>query len=279
VLGTGVPPRVRQLHSHEYRNERELPPGGILIVGSGQTGVQIAEELREAGRPTYLSLGSAGWAPRRYRGRDLFRWLAEIATRGAEVGVPFPTVDKLPSPRARLAANPQLTGHGGGHDVDLRQMASEGLTLVGRLEGVDGEHLRVAPGISSALARADQAFLDRFKPMIDTFVDRTGTDAPPDERTRSTFTPPELEALDLGATGISTIIWATGYAPDYGWIDLPIFDEMGFPRQTRGVSEVPGLYFLGLLWQHSQASATLFGPTIDGPPLAEAMGLPVLVRR
>jgi putative flavoprotein involved in K+ transport len=273
ALSAAIPGRVVQIHTHEYRNERSLAPGGVLVVGSGQSGIQIAEELRAAGRPTFLSLGSAGWAPRRYRGRDLFRWLAEIAVRGSDVGVPFPTVDRLPSPKARLAANPQLSGHGGGHDVDLRQMAADGLTIVGRLEGSDGECLHVAPGISEALAQADRFFPDRFKPLIDAFIERAAIAAPPDVRTRSTFEPPEIDRLDLADAGISTVIWATGYRLDYRWLDLPILDEMGFPRQTRGVAEVPGLYFLGLLWQHSQASATLVGPTIDGPVVAGAMGL------
>jgi putative flavoprotein involved in K+ transport len=272
-LSGALPDRLIQLHSHDYRSAGRLPPGGVLVVGSGQSGVQIAEELLDSDRPTYLAVGSAGWAPRRYRGRDLFRWLAEIATRGAEVGVPFPTVDKLPDPRARQAANPQLTGHGGGHDVDLRRLAAAGLTLLGRPTAIDGGRLRIAPGLSASLAAAEQAFHERFKPLIDRFIDRAGIDAPPYERTLSTFEAPERDELDLDQAGISTVIWATGYRPDFGWIDLPIFDEMGFPRHRRGVTDVQGLYFLGLLWQYTQASATLIGPRLDAPYLLEAMGL------
>jgi putative flavoprotein involved in K+ transport len=272
-LGAALPHRLSQLHSHDYLRVDQLPPGGVLLVGSGQTGVQIAEELLEAGRPTYLALGSAGWAPRRYRGRDLFRWLAEIAMRGLELGVPFPTVDTLPDPRARLAANPQLTGHGGGHDVDLRGLAASGLTLLGRPTDVSGERLSLAPGLSTMLARTEQVFDQRFRPLIDRFIERAGIDAPPYERTLSTFEPPEVEDLDLSRAGVSTVIWATGYRPDFSWIGLPIFDEMGFPRHRRGVSDAPGLYFLGLLWQHTQASATLIGPRLDAPHLLAAMGL------
>jgi putative flavoprotein involved in K+ transport len=272
-----LPRRVVQVHSSDYRNERALPPGGVLVVGSGQSGVQIVEELRAAGRPTFLSLGSAGWAPRRYRGRDIFAWLATLASRGAEYGVPFPTVDKLPDPRARLAANPQLSGHGGGHDIDLRAMAADGTTLLARIARVDGERLTLAPGLGATLARSEAFFGERFQPMIERFIAAAAIDAPPDVGERSTFEPPEVEQLDLAAAGISTVIWATGYRLDYGWIDLPIFDELGFPRHARGVSEVPGLYFLGLLWQHTQASATIFGPTLDGPHVVAAMGLPVEV--
>lgn len=272
-LGAALPGRIHQLHSHEYRREDQLPPGGVLVIGSGQSGVQIAEELFEAGRPIYLALGSAGWAPRRYRDRDIFRWLAEIAMRGADLGVPFPTVDTLPDPRARHQANPQLTGHDGGHDIDLRRMAESGLTLLGRPTAISGERLQVSPGLSASLARTEQGFDERFRPLIDRFIEKAGIDAPPYERTLSSFEPPEVAELDLARAGISTVIWATGYHPDFGWIDLPIFDAMGFPRHQRGVTDVLGLYFLGLLWQHTQASATLIGPRLDAPHLLQAMGL------
>jgi putative flavoprotein involved in K+ transport len=275
AIASQLPTRLTQLHSHTYRNEPSLPPGGVLIVGSGQSGCQIAEELEEAGRRIFVSVGSAGRAPRRYRGRDIFRWLAMLATRGADYGVPFPTVDKLPDPRMRSAANPQLSGHHGGHDVNLRQMALDGTVLLGRIERVDGERLHLAPGLSASLSRADGFFDERFRPLIDRFVEAAGIDAPPDDRTHVDLEPPELASVDLDDAGISTVIWATGYRLDYRWIDLSILDEFGFPRQQRGVSDVPGLYFLGLLWQHTQASATLFGPTLDAPYLIAQMGLPV----
>jgi putative flavoprotein involved in K+ transport len=272
-IAAELPARLTQLHTHDYRNERALPPGGVLVVGSGQSGIQIAEELLDGGRQTYLAGGFAGWAPRRYRGRDIFGWLWALASDGPRVGIPFPTVETLPDPRLRFAANPQLTGHGGGHDVDLRALAERGLGLVGRVTAVDGERVSFAPGLDAALARSEGAFEERFRPLIDRYIERAGVDAPPWQPTRSSFAPPELADLDLGNAGVSTVIWATGYRPDYGWIDLPIFDEHGLPRHRRGVSEVPGLGFLGLLWQHTQASVSLYGPTLDGPPLVEGMGL------
>jgi putative flavoprotein involved in K+ transport len=272
-LSAALPRRILQLHSHDYRREDQLPPGGVLVVGSGQSGVQITEELWEAGRPTYLALGSAGWAPRRYRGRDLFRWLAEIAIRGADLGIPFPSVDTLPDPRARLAANPQLTGHGGGHDVDLRRLAESGVTLSGRPTALSGERLRLAPGLSASLARTEQVFDERFRPLIDRFIDKAGINAPAYVRTLSSYEPPDIDELELARAGISTVIWATGYRPDFGWIVPPIVDAMGFPRHERGVSDVAGLYFLGLTWQHTQASATLIGPRLDAPHQLAAMGL------
>lgn len=274
AIAADLPARVTQLHSHAYRSPALLPPGGVLVVGSGQTGVQIAEELQEAGRTVHLSVGSAGRVPRRYRGRDFFGWLAAVAVDGGRHGVGLPTVDRLPDPRMRLAPNPHLSGHRGGHDTNLREFAASGMTLLGRVERVAGERIELAPDLAARLAAADRFFDDRMRPMIDTFIERAGIDAPPDDRQPFDHEPPAPATLDLGAAGIGTVIWATGYGMDHGWIDLPIFDEQGFPRHRRGVTDVPGLYFLGLIWQHTQASATLFGPRLDGPHIAEHLGLP-----
>jgi putative flavoprotein involved in K+ transport len=264
-------PRIEQLHSKDYRNEKSLPPGNVLIVGTAQSGCQIAEELAEAGRRIYLSVGSAWQAPRRYRGRDLFSWLALLASKGADYGVPFPTVDTLPDARMRSAANPQLSGHHGGHDINLRQMALDGMTLLGRIDRVRGERLELAPGLSETLARIEAGFDERFRPLIDKVIDAARIEAPPDDRQPVTYEPPEVTSVGLDDAGISTVIWATGYDRDYSWIDLPILDDYGFPRQRRGVSDVAGLYFIGLLWQHTQASATLLGPRLDAPHLVKQM--------
>jgi putative flavoprotein involved in K+ transport len=273
-MASSLPASVAQLHSHEYRNERQLPPRGVLVVGSGQSGVQIAEELQEAGRSVFLSVGSAPRVPRRYRGRDIFRWLADLTIEGPQVGVGLPTVEKLPDPRLRFAPNPHLSGHRGGHETDLRQLAVGGITLVGRVASIDGNRMHFAPGLSVSLDRADAFFGERLQPMIERYIGLAGIDAPPHEDRRPVrFVPAEIETLDLKDAGISTVLWTTGYRPDFGWIDMPIFDEMGLPKHVRGVTEVPGLYFLGLLWQHTQASATLFGPSLDAPYLLDAMGL------
>ena len=182
-------------------------------------------------------------------------------------------VDQLPDLRLRSAGNPQLSGHKGGHDVNLRQMARDGTTLLHRIERVDGECLHLRPGLSETLALVDALFDQRFRPLIDRLIDAAGIDAPPDDRIQHAFEPPEVVALDLREAGISTV--ATGYRLDYSWLAMPNLDEDGFPRQRRGVSDVRRLYFLGLLWQHSQASATLFGPRLDAPHLVAEMGLPV----
>ena len=274
AMASGIPAEIHQLHSGAYRNEGSLPPGGVLVVGSGQTGIQLADELLAGGRRVYLAVGSNGWAPRRYRGRDIFGWLAAMEVDGETYGVRTPKADTLPDPRRRLAGTPQLTGHHGGQDVDLRRMAAhDGLTLLGHLESVDAHQLTVAPDLGERLRRSESFFDEILRPQIDTYIERAGIDTPPGVVEHDAFEPPERGALDLRAEGIKSVLWATGYRMDHSWIAAPIADAQGIPRQHRGVSEIPGLYFIGLLWQHSQASATLFGPAIDTPHLAARMGL------
>jgi putative flavoprotein involved in K+ transport len=276
--GAGFPSRVTQLHSHAYRNEADLPAGAVLVVGTGQSGVQIAEELHEAGRRVFLSVGRCGRVPRRYRGSDFFHWLWSLRTRGNEFGTPLPTVDKLPDPRLRFAGNPHLSGHHGGHDTNLRQFAADGMALLGHLEAGDGERIRVALDLATNLQFADGFFDERFRELIDTFIERAGVDAPPDDRQPFNFDPPEVAELDLAGEGISTVIWTSGYRLDFSWIDLPILDDQGSPRQVRGVTEVPGLFFLGLPWMVDQGSATLFGVGRDGAYVAEQMEASAVVK-
>ncbi|HYM83388.1 MAG TPA: NAD(P)-binding domain-containing protein [Candidatus Dormibacteraeota bacterium] len=273
AVAADLPPRVLQLHSHVYRTQRELPDGAVLVVGSGQSGVQLAEELHEAGRRVYLSVGTSPRMPRRYRGRDIFYWLVQQAVRGPALGVPPLSVDRLPDPRIRLIGNGHLSGHGGGHEVNLRRLAADGITLVGHVEGADGEVVRFARDLTKNLAWADTFFDERILPGFDLLIERGGYDAPPDDRRPFIHEPPEVDSLDLRAAGVSTIIWTSGYRLDHGWIDGLPRDAQGFPVHDRGVSPVPGLYFLGLPWQYTQGSATLMGVGADGRYLAGRMGL------
>ena len=268
-----IAPRVAQLHSHDYRNESMLPEGAVLVVGSGQTGVQLAEELSDAGRRVYLSVGTAGRAPRRYRGVDIFGWLAQIARRGPEFGLGLPTVDTLPDPSLKFAANPHVSGRDGGHETNLRRFAADGMQLAGRLVGAEGERVTFADDLSEQLVHADRFFDEELRDLIESYIDRAGLDVPPDDRVPFDYEPRAITELDLERAGVSTILWATGYALDYGWIDAPIFGERGYPRNARGATEIPGLYFLGLLWQHTEGSATLVGPTLDAPYLAERLAM------
>ena len=275
-IGAALPTRLFQVHSHAYRRPDDLPPGAVLVVGTGQSGVQLAEELQGAGRRVFLSVGTAGRIPRRYRGRDFFRWMYAILTDGPPYGVSLPAADALPDPRMRLMANPHLSGHGGGHDTNLRAYAADGsMTLIGRIEGVDGERLKLSDDLPAKLAFADGFFAERFQPLVDALIEKAGIDAEPDDAEPVTFAPPVPRDLDLRRAGITSVLWTTGYVRDYGWIEAPITDELGFPRQRNGVAELPGLFFIGSLWQRTQASATLFGVGGDAIELARAMDLPV----
>lgn len=271
ALASRISPRVAQLHSHAYRTEAALPAGAVLVVGSGQAGLQLAEELFEAGRPVFISVGSAGRVPRRYRGRDIYRWIVDITRHGAAYGVTFPTSDQLAHAGQRLSAMPALSGRGGGHDTNLRCYASSGMVLAGRLTGADGERLSFADDLALSLDHADRFFDERFRPIIDAYIERAAIGAPQTRGVTVRHRPRGLTELNLEGAGISTIIWATGYGLDYSWIEAPILGELGYPRHVRGVAEVPGLYFLGLVWQHTQASGSLVGPELDGPYLRDMM--------
>ncbi|HTI28974.1 MAG TPA: NAD(P)/FAD-dependent oxidoreductase [Methylomirabilota bacterium] len=268
IPATGLDPAIHQLHAHDYRNEAQLPPGGVLLVGSGQTGVQLAEELQEAGRSVTLSVGHCGRVPRRYRDRDMFWWLRSLVNDGPRIGVELPSVEELPDPRARFACNPHLSGHGGGHDTNLRRFAAQGIRLVGRFQSAEGRRAQFAADLSANLAFADSFFDQRFRDLLERFAERAGLDLPPDDREPFGFEPPEVTQLDLQADGISTVMWTTGYAADYGWLDLPVLNELGVPRHVGGISEVPGLTFIGLLWQRNQASANFVGVASDADYLA-----------
>jgi putative flavoprotein involved in K+ transport len=264
----GFDASILQLHSHHYRNPAALPPGGVLLVGSGQTGVQLAEELMAAGRRVSISIGRCPRAPRRYRTKDMFWWLRQLATRGAAVGTPLPTPDKLPNPAARFACNPQLSGHGGGHDVNLRAMAADGLRLLGRFDAADGTRARFLPDLAESLHYADTFFNERLKPVCDTFIERVGEPLPEDELSQFAFDPPEVTELDLAAEGISTVLWTSGYRPAFHWIEAPVLDEFGLPRQTDGATAVPGLSFIGTPWLVDQGSANLVGVVRDAESFA-----------
>lgn len=263
TAASSLPGRITQLHAHHYRRPSDLPAGGVLIVGTGQTGVQLAEELFEAGRPVVLSVGHCGRVPRRYRGHDFFHWFRALVREADGMGIPFPNVTTLPDPRLRFACNPHMSGHGGGHDTDLREFAQRGIRLAGRFLGADGEHARFGSDLAADLAFADGLFDERFRGPVERYIELTGVDVPPDDRVWSTFQPPELTELDLAAEGITSVLWTSGYAPEYGWLEGVPLDPDGLPVHTRGASPVSGLTFLGLLWQYNQGSANLAGVTKD----------------
>jgi putative flavoprotein involved in K+ transport len=259
---------ITQLHAHHYRNPDALPPGGVLVVGSGQTGVQLTEELSAAGRSVTLSVGRCGRVPRRYRDRDMFWWFRHLARDGEATGIRLPTVEELPDPRLRFACNPHLSGHGGGHETDLRRFAAQGIRLVGHFEGADGTVATFRPDLEENLRFADAFFDLRFRDLFEAYAQAAGVRLPPDDRVPFDFSPPEVERLDLAREGISTVLWTTGYAPDYSWLDVPIERQADLPVHHRGETAVPGLTFIGMLWQRDNASANLAGVARDAEYLA-----------
>ncbi|HYL40491.1 MAG TPA: NAD(P)-binding domain-containing protein, partial [Candidatus Binatus sp.] len=200
-MSVDLDPAISQVNVHAYRRAGQLPPGGVLIVGSGQSGVQLAEELHAAGRAVTIAVGKCPRFPRTYRGRDVFWWLRQLATAGPSVGATLPTAAMLPDPRRRLACNPQLSGHGQPHDIDLRLMAASGIRLAGRLVAVEGTRVRFAPDLAASLTFADRAFEERWQPAFDRFAAATGLGLPPDSLSSFAYDPPEIADLDLAAEG------------------------------------------------------------------------------
>lgn len=278
-VAAALPPGLVSIHSHEYRNESGLPDGGVLVVGSGQTGVQLAAELRERGRDVSLSVGRTPRAPRRYRGRDLFAWMRQLVDRGPQVGVALPAAAELPDPSMRVASSAQLSGHRGGYSPDLRALARDGVRLLGRLSSVHGTQLRFDADLAANLVHAETAFAQTVQPLLDAFIAASGIEVPAAEPFDSVpFEPATVDSVDVRADDIRTAIWATGYRPDYGWIDADVTDAWGLPVQHDGVSVAPGLSFLGGLWQHDSTSSTLVGLARDARLLAEQWSSPAVRR-
>lgn len=254
-------PGLFQVHASRYRAPEQLPAGAVLVVGGGASGAQIAEELVHAGRRVFLSVGHHRRMPRRYRGRDLIWWLAEMK------------LDQTPvEKRGSDRALPLITGAYGGHTIDFRQFAAQGITLLGRVVASQARVLEIAPDLGDSLLAGDAAYA-AFLDLVDAYVARQALDVPTDADARARLAdPPDvrepMRRLDLDAAGISSVIWSTGYACDFGWIDLPVFDAEGMPRHRGGITEVPGLYFLGLMWLSKMNSSFLSGVAGDAERLA-----------
>jgi putative flavoprotein involved in K+ transport len=263
-VGANPPPRILQLHANAYRRPDQLPPGAVLVVGSGQSGCQIANELNADGRAVYLSLGRCPSVPLYYRGRQFARWAIDL-------GLMEDTVDSLPTRDSRLLCNPVVGHAGGGHLCDPRRLAREGVVLIGRIEEVDGSIARVIADGSERLTEA-ASFAAAFKRRVDAFVEASGLDVPEEpEGDDAPAVASDVRELDLTAADVDAIVWANGYRPDFGWLRIPVFDEAGWPLQTRGVTAVPGLYFVGLPWLHKRKSALLLGVGEDAEHIASTI--------
>ena len=259
------PENIAQMHSSQYRSPAAVAPGAVLVVGSADSGSQIAEELQDSGRQVFLCVGKARRVPRRYRGKDAFFWAVTL-------GQVAQTADQLSSPAARFAANPQLTGKNGGYSINLHHFAQNGMVLLGRLTGVRGNTITLATDLRENLAAADKAS-DDFKSAVDAFIQQAGMDVPNSERDEidevrsdAGLNPPT--SLDLKEAGVTTVIWANGYGFDYSWVNLPTLDEWGYPLQQRGVTRFLGLYFLGMNLLYNRGSGILFGVGEDAAHVA-----------
>jgi len=261
-----LPSSIVQLNAAQYRRASSLPKGAVMVVGSGQSGCQIAEDLHLMGRTVHLCTGSAPRVARRYRGREVVEWLDQMG----HYDLP---IDRHPDgKRVRKKANHYVTGRDGGRDIDLRKFAREGMQLHGRLMDVTEQSFVFGADLADNLDRAD-ATNDRIKNSIDAFIVREGISAPAEPRTKPQWTPSgPCAPLDLDAAGITAVIWCMGFATDFSWIELPVFDETGYPDHERGVTPEPGLYFLGLPWLYTWGSGRFVGVGRDAEHLGERIG-------
>ena len=257
AFGADIPQGITQLHSGHYRNPGQLPEGAVLVVGSGQSGMQITEELYQNGRTVYLCTGTAPRVPRRYRGRDIFSWLVDT-------GFFDQTVDKLPSQKARLAGNPQVSGKDGGHSLNLHQFVRDGVKLLGHISSAQDGKIMFKPDLKENLVKTDKSEKDLIA-MIDRYIASNGINAPQETLPdlQDGYSVEVITELDLKDANINAIIWAMGYTADYSLVKLPITDEDGFPSQQRGVTQYPGLYFVGMNWLSKRKSPILLGVNED----------------
>ncbi|WP_137719441.1 MSMEG_0569 family flavin-dependent oxidoreductase [Methylobacillus flagellatus] len=258
-----LPDTVLQLHSEQYRNPGALPPGNVLVVGSGQSGAQIAEDLHLEGRKVYLAVGDAPRCARFYRGKDVVDWLADMHYYD------LPVQEHPLREGVRDNTNHYVTGRDGGRDIDLRKFANEGMELYGFLTDLRDGVLQFEPNLQEKLDQADAVY-NRINDSIDQYIARQGIDAPQQARYEPVWQPDaERTALDLQQAGISSVIWCIGFRPDFTWVDLPVFNGHGYPAHVRGVTRQAGLYFLGLPWLHTWGSGRFSGIARDAEFIAE----------
>jgi len=253
---------ITQIHSHDYRNPETLPEGAVLVVGAGSSGVQIADELLAAGKRVYLSVGPHDRPPRAYRERDFVWWLGVLGKWDAEAmdpGTEHVTIS--------------VSGAHGGNTVDFRRLAARGMTLLGRTKSYQDGVVRFERDLADSIARGDANYLSLLD-EADEFIARNGLDLPQEPEARNIgpdpdcITNPTLE-LDLAEAGVTSILWATGFAVDYSWLKVGAVDEHGKPKHQRGVSAEPGVYFLGLPWQSRRGSSFIWGVWHDAKHLAD----------
>jgi putative flavoprotein involved in K+ transport len=257
---------ISQIHSNAYRNPEQLPEGAVLVVGAGSSGAQIADELQRSGKRVYLSVGPHDLPPRRYRGRDFVWWLGVLGKWDAaalEPGMEHVTI--------------AVSGAHGGHTVDFRRLAAQGMTLVGRTESFADGVMRFATDLADNIAQGNANTLSVLD-EADAYIARNGLDFPPEPEAREVGPDPEcvtdpILELNLAEAGITSVLWATGFAVDYSWLKVDAFDVEGKPKHERGVSVEPGVYFLGLPWLSRRGSSFIWGVWHDAKYIADQISI------
>jgi len=262
-----LPGGLTVLSAGTYRNPATIPDGSVVVVGSGQSGCQITEDLLGAGREVYLCTSRVGRVPRVYRGREIFHWWRDM--RFFEV-----SLDELADPSVQYAAQPQVSGTAGGHTVSLQSLARDGAVLLGRLQGVEGHILRLGGNLRECIDFADEK-ARAFKEQINDYIERNGIMADPPLPDPGEPALPDLkgsdiwETLDLSQAGVSGVIWCTGFEADWSWVHPDIFDDRGQPRHHDGVTISPGLYIMGLPWLSKRKSGILYGVSEDAAHIVQ----------
>ena len=257
---------LQQMHSADYRNPDQLLEGAVLVVGGGSSGAQIAQELMESGRKTFISISPHDRPPRRYRDRDNVWWLGVLGKW--EMPTPAPGTEHVTF---------AVSGKDGGHTIDFRKFAASGMVLLGMTQAYDNGVLTFADDLQANIAHGDKNYLSVLE-EADDFVRRNNLDLPEDPEARKTWPDPEcltnpIRALDLARENITSVIWATGYRLDFGWLDIGEFDVRGRPLHSRGISTEPGLYFVGLPWLSRRGSSFIWGVWHDAKFIADQIAI------
>jgi putative flavoprotein involved in K+ transport len=260
-----IPDSIQQLHSEQYKNPEQMRGDTVLVVGSGQSGSQIAEDLHLAGKKVILACGDAPRCARFYRGKDVVDWLAEMNYYN------MPVQNHPLKEAVRDNTNHYVTGRDGGRDIDLRKFALEGMELYGKLSSFDGDTLQFKPDLGTILDSADQTY-NSINERIDQYIEKEKIQAPEASIYQPVWVPSlAREALDLSTSEISDVVWCIGFKPNYHWLDVPVFNGLGYPAHNRGITQFPGLYFIGLPWLHTWGSGRFSGVATDADYLTKTI--------
>ena len=258
--------RITQIHSSQYHNPDQLPDGGVLVIGAGSSGSQIADELLRTGKSVHLSVGPHDLPPRSYRGRDFVWWLGVLGK--------WEAVTKDPGTEHITIA---VSGSHGGQTVDFRGLAERGIILLGRTHSVKKNVMHFEPDLAKNIANGNSYTLSLLD-QADEYVIRNGLDFPLEPEAREVLPDPDcvknpILEIDLKEAGINSIVWATGFDVDFSWLKVDALDENGKPKHDRGISTESGIYFLGLPWQSRRGSSFIWGVWQDAKFLADQIQL------